>query len=255
MTEKEYADLLEKKTNTINRIKETTRRNFQDMVNLLTSTIALSSPYLGGHLRRVAELAKELADDVLTGKEETYSVYYAGLLHDIGLLGLSETSISKSSSEMSEEEFNIYRKHPEKSESIISTVYDLRRICIIIRYHHEHMDGSGFPEGLKGQDIPEGSRIICITNDYDNLLYKDGLSETQAVKSLQNGAGSLYDPEYLERFIRKLRDNGLYSDSEEEKIQISDLKEGQFILDDIYLENGMLLIPKGVFLNSVKMIK
>ncbi|MBI9101139.1 MAG: HD domain-containing protein [Spirochaetales bacterium] len=255
MTEKEYIEKLEKQTKMINRIKETTRRNFQDMVNLLTSTISISSPYLGGHLRRVAENAKDLADQINEDKEEAYSVYYAGLLHDIGLLGMTEDVISKSSSEMTEEEFNEYRKHPETSESIISTVYDLKRICKIIRHHHEDLNGNGYPDGISGEAIPQGARILRIVNDYDNLLYKDGLSETKAVKSLQNGAGSLYDPEILERFVNHLRSCGLYSDAEEEKVKVSELSEGQFILDDIYLENGMLLIPRGVFLNSVKMKK
>ncbi len=255
MTEKEYIEKLETKTRAIAKIKETTRRNFQDMVNLLTSAVSLSSPYLGSHLRRVAETSKDLARMTMENKEDTYSVYYAGLLHDIGLLGVSEALISTPLSDLSEEEKSLYRKHPETGESIISTVYDLRRICSLIRHHHEDYNGQGYPDGLSGEGIPRGARILRVVNDYDNLLYKEGYSTAKAIEAMQEKSGIIYDPEQLERFGNLLRSSGIYSKVEKRKVLIRELQEGQFLLDDIYMGNGMLLIPQGVFLNKAKMNK
>ncbi len=160
-------DLLEKMT----QIKKTVRRNFQDMVNLLTSVISLSSPYLGGHLRRVAETGKAMADLLEIPKEDSYAVYYAGLLHDIGLMGLPETLLTSPGGVQSEEAAEIYNNHPQIAADIVNTVYDLRRVGGLIRSHHEDYNGQGFPEGLKGKDIPAGARILRIVNDYDVHLY------------------------------------------------------------------------------------
>jgi len=255
MTEKEYIEKLEKANQYMEKIKNTTRRNFQDMVNLLTSVISLSSPFLGGHLRRVAEVSKELAAVFTTEKDLTYAIYYAGLLHDIGLIGLAEPVVSASQEDFSPTDRAVYLRHPETGENIVKTVYDLGRIAGIIRSHHEALDGSGFPDGLVGEAIPLGARIIRLINDYDNLLYKTGLSAARALALLQDQGGLLYDPEILEQFGKYLRTRGIATETGEQTILLKELKEGQFLLDDIYLENGMLLIPRGVFINAAKMAK
>ena len=183
----EDKDLLEKLKNT----RKTVRRNFQDMVNLLTSVISLSSPYLGGHLRRVAEESKAFADFLELPKEESYAIYYAGLLHDIGMIGGSEEYLTQRGENSTPEEIELYQNHSIIGEEIVKTVYDLRRIGGIIRGHHEAFNGEGFPDNLKGQDIPMGCRIIRIINDYDNHLYIEGLSVSKAMDSLFTGGGQL----------------------------------------------------------------
>lgn len=255
MTEKEYIEKLEQANQYTKKIKTTTRRNFQDMVNLLTSVISLSSPFLGGHLRRVAELSKDLSAYFTSDKEINYAVYYAGLLHDIGMIGFKEELITASDSSLSPEDREQYRRHPVLGENIINTVYDLKRIAGIIRNHHENHNGQGFPDGLAGEAIPLGSRIIRIVNDYDNCLYKAGLSTAGALQELQEQGGIFYDPEILEQFGKYLRSRGVHTETGEKVIPVRELEEGQFVLDDIYLENGMLLIPRGVFLNKTKMSK
>lgn len=244
-------ELLDKLKN----IKRTVRRNFQDMVNLLTSVISLSSPYLGGHLRRVAEESKAFSDYIELPKEESYSIYYAGLLHDIGMIGGSEEYLTRKGDVHDPEETDLYEKHPIIGEEIVKTVYDLRRIGSIVRGHHENFNGEGFPDKLKGQDIPIGCRIVRIVNDYDNHLYIEGLSVSKAMDALFEGGGILYDPEILERFGSYIRAQGHTGREEKKEIYVSELEEGHFLLDDLYLKNGMLLMPQGVALNQAKMAK
>ena len=244
-------DLLEK----LKSIKSTVRRNFQDMVNLLTSVISLSSPYLGGHLRRVAETGKAMADLIEIPKEESYGVYYAGLLHDIGLLGLPESLLTTPGGLNTEEAAETYRTHSQTAADIVNTVYDLRRVGGLIRSHHEDYNGQGFPDGLKGKDISPGARILRIVNDYDRYLYVDGLSVSQTMDTLFSGGGQLYDPEILERFGSYIRSQGLAEQGETREITAAELREGQFLHTDLFLKNGMILMPRGVSLNSTKMAK
>lgn len=244
-------DLLEKMT----QIKKTVRRNFQDMVNLLTSVISLSSPYLGGHLRRVAETGKAMADLLEIPKEDSYAVYYAGLLHDIGLMGLPENLLTSPGGVQSEEAAEIYNNHPQIAADIVNTVYDLRRVGGLIRSHHEDYNGQGFPEGLKGKDIPAGARILRIVNDYDVHLYVDGLSVSQTMDALFSGGGQHYDPEILERFGSYIRSQGLSDQGETREITAAELREGQFLHTDLFLKNGMILMPRGVALNGAKIAK
>lgn len=254
MTEREHLQELEKANAQLKAIKGTCRRNFQDMVNLLTSVISLSSPFLGGHLRRVAETSKELLRKILPeDKETSYAVYYAGLLHDLGLVGMSEEIITAPPGTLPPETLEEYRKHPVRGENIINTVYDFKRIARLIRHHHEDYNGKGYPDQLSGKDIPMGARIIRVVNDFDNRLYKNGDSMAKALEELQQYGGIYYDPEVLEQFGLLLRSQ--IRSQGEKPVAIKDLREGQFLLDDIYLENGMLLIPRGVFLNTTKMNK
>ena len=254
MTPQEQLSELEKVNSQLRVIKTSCRRNFQDMVNLLTSVISLSSHYLGGHLRRVAEMSKELTAKMLPdGKETSYAVYYAGLLHDLGLVGENETLITTPNEALSPDQQKEYKKHPVRGENIISTVYDFKKIASFIRHHHEDFNGGGYPDGISGQTIPLGARIIRIVSDFDNRLYKNGDSMVSAMENLQQLGGIYYDPEVLEQFGLMLRSQGI-TNTENTK-SIRELKEGLFLLDDIYLENGMLLIPKGVFLNTTKMNK
>lgn len=244
-------ELLERLKN----IKTTVRRNFQDMVNLLTSVISISSPYLGGHLRRVAETGKAMADLLQIPKEDSYAVYYAGLLHDIGLLGLPETVLTTPGGFNSEEAAETYKTHPQTAADIVNTVYDLRRVGGLIRSHHEDYNGQGFPDGLKGKDILTGARILRIVNDYDRYLYVDGLSVSQTMDTLFSGGGQLYDPEILERFGSYIRSQGFTDQGETREITAAELQEGQFLHTDLFLKNGMILMPRGVSLNSAKIAK
>ena len=235
-------------------VKKTVRRNFQDMVHLLTSAISLSSSFLGGHLQRVAETSRVLADALGLSKEESYIIYYAGLLHDIGLIGFSHDTLTNPEGPQTEQEKETYFRHPKTGEEILNTVYDLRRTAKIIRSHHENYNGEGFPDQRKGEDIPLGARILRIATDYDEFLYLQGYSSSQALDNIFVRGGQLYDPDLVEQFANLIRSQRSLTE-EIKEVSVEDLKEGQFLQDDIFLANSMLLIPRGMILNNIRLDK
>ena len=172
--EQEKKALLEKLASVEN-IKKTVRRNFRDMSYLLTSIMSLSNSYLGGHVRRVAVLLRLFSEHLNLGNDTIYLYYYSALFHDIGLVGTKEEIILKPETDLDEEERKEFIKHPMVGEKIIGSMYNLKRVALIIRSHHEEYSGGGYPDGLYGDGIPVGSRFLRIVNDYDNMMFKESM--------------------------------------------------------------------------------
>ncbi len=254
MTEEELLNVekLKAEIKRLKGIKKTLRRNFQDMVGLLTTTISQSNNFLGGHIKRTAVLAKAFAEYMRYDKDTIYRIYYGALLHDLGMVGLPEKLIISPAESLSEAETELFRRHTLIGEKMISSAYDLRQTAKIIRSHHEEFSGDGFPDGLAGSEIPLGARITRLSNDYDNFIYKNKIQATEAVKRLKERSGYIYDPKLCTYFIKFIKTNVEKHDnaSESTGIPLRDLKKGMYISEDICLQNGMLLIPKGVILDS-----
>ncbi len=254
MTEEELLNVekLKAEIKRLKGIKKTLRRNFQDMVGLLTTTISQSNNFLGGHIKRTAVLAKAFAEYMRYDKDTIYRIYYGALLHDLGMVGLPEKLIISPAESLSEAETELFRRHTLIGEKMISSAYDLRQTAKIIRSHHEEFSGDGFPDGLAGSEIPLGARITRLSNDYDNFIYKNKIQATEAVKRLKERSGYIYDPKLCTYFIKFIKTNVEKHDnaSESTGILLRDLKKGMYISEDICLQNGMLLIPKGVILDS-----
>ncbi|MCD6121390.1 MAG: HD domain-containing protein [Spirochaetales bacterium] len=241
---------IEKKLKVLEDVHRATRKNFKDVVQLLIAVISLSDKFLGGHLKRVAELAREF------GLESGYSddiremIYYSALLHDIGMVGMPERIITGNPENFSYDDKIIYAKHPLIGEKIISSAYSLKRISEVIRSHHEHFDGTGFPDELKGEKIPFGARVACILSDYDSCLFKKGLSLQQTKETLLENSSLKYDPAMLETFSTLIDKKLSNLAKESHIIPIKSLQPGMFLKTDIVLKNGLLLLPKGVLVNS-----
>ena len=241
---------VEKRLTLLEDLHRATRKNFKDMVQLLIAVVSLSDKFLGGHLKRVAELAREFSLESGYNKDIREMLYYSALLHDIGMVGMPERIITGNLENFNGDDKRIYAKHPLIGEKIISSAYSLKRISEIIRSHHEHFDGTGFPDEIKGEKIPFGARVVCILSDYDSYIFKRGLSLQQAKDTLLENASAKYDPSLLETFST-LIDKKLSSFTKESHIiPIKSLQPGMFLKTDIILKNGLLLLPKGILLNS-----
>jgi len=245
-------EALQEEISRLRGLKKTLRRNFQDMVGLLTSTISQSNNFLGGHIKRVAVLSKAFSEYMRYEKDDVYRIYYGALLHDIGTVGMPDRIISSPESMLTDDEKGLYRKHPLIGERMILSAYDLRATAQIIRHHHEEFSGDGFPDGLAGSEIPIGARITRLSNDYDNFIYKHKIKAAEAVERIAERSGYIYDPKLSEPFIKFIKSNVDKQDSTAEPsgVRIGDLQKGMYLADDICLENGMLLIPKGVILDE-----
>ncbi len=248
--QEENLQLKEKAANLKQTVK-TLRRNFQGIVQLLTETISLDNRFLGGHMKRTAEMTKAFCEFLKLPKDIVYVNYYAALLHDIGLVGVNSDIIEKTIDDLSDSDRKIFLEHPISGFEIINSIYSLKRTAVIIRSHHENYDGTGFPDKLAGGEIPKESRVIHIVNDYDINRFKYSLSPKAACSKMSLESGTIYDPELLNKFQSFITHFEETNKGASRSINPGDLKPGMYLNQDIILSNGLLLIPSGVILDKV----
>jgi PAS domain S-box-containing protein/putative nucleotidyltransferase with HDIG domain len=154
-----------------------------------------------GHSRRVTRMTVQIAQRVGMGEEEIAHVYRGALLHDIGKLGIPDNILLKPSP-LTEEEWVIMRRHPEDGAQILGQVEGLREMSMIVKHHQEKYDGSGYPAGLKGTDIPLGSRVAAVVDSYDAMTSsrpyrKKAMTPKEAIEELRRCAGTQFDPQIV----------------------------------------------------------
>jgi len=158
----------------------------------------------GVHSTRLAEWAIRVAREMNIPEELSYQVEVAALLHDIGKIGVPD-AILKKAGPLTAEERAVINRHPEYSWSILRLFPGLEEASLYALHHHENMDGTGYPAGLKGSSIPQVSRIISVIDAYDamvsNRCYRKGLEHREAVSRLLQSCGSQFDPAVVQAFI------------------------------------------------------
>jgi putative two-component system response regulator len=177
------------------------------VVAALANAIAMSHPATGSHSHRVARLAANLAAAVGLSPEDLEAVVSGALLHDVGKLGLPEALLEKPGP-LSEDELTLLRRHAEAGEAICRPLAMANRLGPIIRSHHERWDGSGYPDGLAGEAIPVGARVVTVVDAFDAIVhdrpYRPARSPREAVAEIRLGCGSQFDPTIARRFIVEL---------------------------------------------------
>jgi len=170
----------------------------------LVNALEAKDPYLRGHSARVADLSATVASQMGLGDEEVEQVRVAGRLHDIGKIGTREAVMEKQGP-LSPEEYDHVKQHVLIGSQILAPLHHLGSIIAFVRSHHERWDGSGYPEGLKGEDIPVGARIIGAAEVYDALStsrpYQDKLTPEQAVEHMAHLSGTVLDPKVYEALV------------------------------------------------------
>ena len=160
--------------------------------------------YTGEHSERVAELSSQVARSLGLNPREAERVRAAALLHDIGKVGIPDDILRKGG-ELSDREWETMRGHPMIGERIVRSMPGLGPVARIIRHEHERWDGSGYPDGLKGEEIPIGARIVLACDAYHAMTsdrpYREALSHAEAIRELAEGAGSQFDPQVTEMLI------------------------------------------------------
>jgi len=188
----------------IKKEKEKTEKLSIEVIQALVGTIDAKDKYTNGHSNRVAEYSKMLAAALGENEESQKEVYYAALLHDIGKIGIPDTIINKPS-ELSEEEYEVIKTHPGIGSQILSSISIMKNISVGARGHHEHFDGTGYPDALKGKDIPFISRIICVADAYDamtsNRSYRHYMAQADVRAELIANSGTQFDEEIVKKMI------------------------------------------------------
>lgn len=214
----EHKDELEsQKENLIslnNRLEESMKAldDSQNIIYALAVAVEAKDPYTRGHSERVAEYSIRLAKKLgLTG-HELQVLKGAALLHDIGKIGISGNILRKPGA-LNALEFQQVRKHPGIGERICLSLKFAQEMLPIIRHHHEHYNGQGYPDGLKGEHIPRLARIIAIADAYDAMTsdrpYRSGLGKEEALRRLKEGAGTQWDPHLIPVFVELVKDDPL----------------------------------------------
>ncbi|MDA3940522.1 MAG: HD domain-containing protein [Spirochaetia bacterium] len=247
---KEENRQLQEKTVNLKKTVKTLRRNFQGIVELLAETISLDNRFLGGHMKRTAEMAKSFCEFLKLPKDIIYLNYYAALLHDIGLVGTNSDIIEKITEDLSDNDKKIFLEHPVLGFEIINSIYSLKRIAAIIKSHHENYDGTGFPDKLASGEIPIEARVIRIVNDYDINKFKLSLTTKEACSLIESKRGKFYDPELVINFLSFISHFEQNNKGTAKSINCEDLKPGMYLNQDIIMSNGLLLIPSGVILDK-----
>ncbi len=179
------------------------RAIFQSLLGL-ANALEAKDAYTSGHSSRVSRLARELALAAGLSRSASETVAQAGLLHDLGKIGIPEGILTKAAA-LTPEEWEIMRRHPVISAQIVAPLEFFDQGAIILRHHHERYDGSGYPDGLRGEMIPVGARIVAVADVYDALTsdrpYRARLPHADAVRFLQTEGGRTLDQSLVGRFL------------------------------------------------------
>ena len=193
-----------------NHVQDKIKDAFVSSIYALAATIDAKDHYTYGHSNNVAVLSEALARKAGLNDEHIDIVRNAGLLHDIGKVGIPESVLSKPGF-LNDEEYEIMKGHVVQSINIIKHIPNLIDTIPVVISHHERYDGKGYPRGIKGENIPLLGRVICIADAFDAMTtdrpYRKGLSLEQALFELKKNSGTQFDPELVDLFI-DMADNG-----------------------------------------------
>lgn len=229
------------------------RKNFLTSVSIFSNLMELRAGGIGGHSRRVAELARKIAVQMGLGKDEIENVVFAGLLHDIGKIGLSDTLLEKHLPMLTPVEREVVMRHPAVAQTALMPLEPLKNAASIIKSHHEYFDGTGFPDGLSGFMIPLGARILTVANDYDAVQHGNmlnvRLTPMKAYNFILESRGKHYDPSVVDAFKILLGGGQTHQDVAIE-IHSTQLKRGMVLAKDLLSHEGLLLLGKDFVLND-----
>jgi len=175
-----------------------------DTVRILSGAIEENDPYIRGHGNRVRHLAHHMAEAVGYTPHQLDMLDFGAMLHDIGKIAIDRRILNKATG-LTPDEWKIVETHPIVGERIVNKVSYFAQIVPVIRWHHERWDGNGYPDGLKGKDIPLSARILSVVDSFDAMTsdraYRLALSTDRAIEIIREESGHQFDPEMVEVFF------------------------------------------------------
>ena len=222
--------------------------NFTLSVTVLSGLLEMRQDGIAGHSRRVSQLAKRMARHLKLDARAQEDVFLAALLHDIGKIGFPDAMLGKPSSTYSPDELARYRQHPLDGEAALMPLAQLHGVARIVRQHHERVDGHGYPDGLVGDAICMGSRIVAVASDYDGLL-SGGLAQQRysaeaACQALRGGIATRYDQRVVAALLVVLSEVEAEAVADT-AVQIRDLQPGMVLSRELLSPKGAILLAAG----------
>lgn len=204
---------VEKQTKVAEERRRKVERLSVQVMSALAATIDAKDTYTNGHSARVAEYAKMIAARIGKSEQEQTDIYYVGLLHDIGKIGIPGEIINKTS-RLSDEEYAVIKQHPVIGSNILKNISEMQDIGVGARWHHERYDGRGYPDRLAGEDIPEVARIIGVADAYDAMTskrsYRDVMPQEVVRGEIEKGKGTQFDPQFADVLLRMIDEDTEY---------------------------------------------
>lgn len=192
----------------INRLYQTNQalqKVSREMLELMVSAMEARDPYTSGHSRRVSKMAVEIARAAGLSDREVNRIGVAGLLHDVGKIHEKYAPILSKPDRLTQDEWILMKEHPLDGEKLVANVSQLHDVLPGVRNHHERWDGAGYPDGLKGENIPLMARVLAIADTIDAMTsdrsYRRGLTRDDVRKEVERCAGTQFDPELVAKLL------------------------------------------------------
>lgn len=184
------------------------RKIYLETIQALATTIEAKDPYTRGHSERVAKYSTIIAEEMNLSEDFLNTLNFAALLHDIGKIGIPDEILNKPG-KLSEDEFEKIKIHPALGASIVKKIDFLASASSFIRFHHERLNGDGYPDGLKGEDIPLGAAILAVADSFDALTsdrpYRRAWGIEETVKEIEKNSGTQFKPEVVQALKQALK--------------------------------------------------
>lgn len=231
----------------LSEVNDRLKTSFLTSIKIFSNLIEMRAGHLAGHSRRVADLARRMAGRMNVEFSEAQEIFIAALLHNIGKIGFSDELLETPLNMMTSDKLATYRKFTVRGEQLLTPLEDMGAIARIIRSHQERFDGGGFPDQLKGTDIPLGARILALASDYENLqngtLLQKHLSDEEAFNMTLRGVHKRYDPAVVAAFQEVITGvNPTTENQSEINVLATDLKPGMIIARDLIAKDNFLLL-------------
>jgi response regulator RpfG family c-di-GMP phosphodiesterase len=192
---------VQRRTEEIERERQKQQQLTIATLEALVNALEAKHPWISGHSARIAAFSATVAHHMQLTDDEVEDVRMAGRLHDLGKIGIRESVLNKNG-ELTDEEREHVKQHVLIGSQILAPLEHLGQIVSFVRGHHEHWDGTGYPDGLEGVDIPIGARVICAAELYDALTtsrpYQDKSTPDHAVEQMRGLSGSVLDPSVMD---------------------------------------------------------
>jgi putative nucleotidyltransferase with HDIG domain len=228
---------------------ESLKKSYTSAVKIFANLVELREGIGPGHSRRVAEQARSLALKLGMPASDVQDVVFAALLHDIGKISLADRILNKPFHALEQTERLEFIKHPLVGEAILMSLEPLQGAARIIRCHHEQYDGKGYPEGLRGDEVPLGARVLAVVNDFDalqhGLLWTQRMSAQEAKDYISKNSAKRYDPKVVSAFLPECETVSNVKQDKIAALKSNAVRPGMVLARDILTKDGVLLLSKG----------
>ena len=216
-----------------------------ETIKIFSRILNLRNPLMSNHGKRVEAAVRYMAEQLDLRENDKEQISIAALLHDVGMIGMPDNIVNTNFTRLSETKQEQFKQHTIIGENCVKLISGFETVAGMIRSHHEHIDGTGYPDKLLGEAIPLGSRIIAIADAYDEMVNAGNIKPQAALETIKQQAGTLYDPNLIPLFRDYLESSGVQKQDEIEKVtRLDNLEPGMVLSRELLTVNQTLLAPE-----------